>query len=376
MRYPGFLNKNGTIGFVAPSFGCNIEPYRSAFGNAQKKLAELGHSFDIGPNCYAGEGIGISNTPQKCGSELTEYYCSDKNDVLISCGGGELMCETLDYVDFDRIKAAKPKWYMGFSDNTNFTFLLTTICDVASIYAPCAASFGMEPWHQSIQDAYDILTGSKDTVGGYPLWEKEGIRDEEHPYLPYNLTEKRELHYYLPAGQISKSTDMGLKNESVDNRLRNDKEIDDGSVIKGIGVEFEGRLVGGCMDCLINLAGTNFDHVAEFNERYADEGIIWFLEACDLNVMSIRRALWNLEHAGWFKNVKGFLIGRPLCFGSEFMGMNQYNAVTGILAKYNVPIIMDLDIGHLSPMMPLVCGSYARVKAKGNDISIKMNEKA
>lgn len=376
MRYPEFLNKNGTIGFVAPSFGCNIEPYRSAFGNAQKKLAELGHSFDIGPNCYAGEGIGISNTPQKCGSELTEYYCSDKNDVLISCGGGELMCETLDYVDFDRIKAAKPKWYMGFSDNTNFTFLLTTICDVASIYAPCAASFGMEPWHQSIQDAYDILTGSKDTVGGYPLWEKEGIRDEEHPYLPYNLTEKRELHYYLPAGQISKSTDMGLKNESVDNRLRNDKEIDDGSVIKGIGVEFEGRLVGGCMDCLVNLAGTNFDHVAEFNERYADEGIIWFLEACDLNVMSIRRALWNLEHAGWFKNVKGFLIGRPLCFGSELMGMNQYNAVTGILAKYNAPIIMDLDIGHLSPMMPLVCGSYARVKAKGNDISIKMNEKA
>ncbi|MGN1188137.1 MAG: S66 peptidase family protein [Lachnospiraceae bacterium] len=345
MRYPEFLNKNGTIGFVAPSFGCNIEPYRSAFGNAQKKLAALGHGFDIGPNCYAGEGIGISNTPPKCGSELTEYYCSENNDVLISCGGGELMCETMDFVDFDRIKAAKPKWYMGFSDNTNFTFLLTTICDVASIYAPCAASFGMEPWHQSIQDAYDILTGSKDTVSGYPLWEKEGIRDEEHPYLPYNLTEKRELHYYLPGKH-------------------------------GIEAEFQGRLIGGCMDCLVNLAGTNFDHVAEFNERYADEGIIWFLEACDLNVLSIRRALWNLEHAGWFKNVKGFLIGRPLCFGSELMGMNQYNAVTGVLAKYNVPIIMDLDIGHLSPMMPLVCGSYARVRAKGNDISIKMSEKA
>ena len=53
------------------------------------------------------------------------------------------MCETLDYVDFEKIMQAKPKWYMGFSDNTNFTFLLTTICDVASIYAPCAASFGL-----------------------------------------------------------------------------------------------------------------------------------------------------------------------------------------------------------------------------------------
>ncbi len=31
MKYPEFLSEHGTIGFVAPSFGCNIEPYRSAF---------------------------------------------------------------------------------------------------------------------------------------------------------------------------------------------------------------------------------------------------------------------------------------------------------------------------------------------------------
>lgn len=198
MRFPEFLKSDGTIGFVAPSFGCNTEPYKTAFKNAQKKLGELGHKFDIGPNCYAGDGIGISSTPQNCGKELTDYYCSENNDALISCGGGELMCETLDYVDFEKIMQAKPKWYMGFSDNTNFTFLLTTICDVASIYAPCAASFGMEPWHESIQDAYDVLTGKKNIVKGYPMWEKEGIRDEEHPLLPYNLTEKRELYYYIP----------------------------------------------------------------------------------------------------------------------------------------------------------------------------------
>ena len=29
MKYPEFLEKNGTIGFVAPSFGCSIEPYRT-----------------------------------------------------------------------------------------------------------------------------------------------------------------------------------------------------------------------------------------------------------------------------------------------------------------------------------------------------------
>ena len=93
------------------------------------------------------------------------------------------MCEILDYVDFGKIKAAKPKWYMGFSDNTNMTFLLATLCDTASIYGPCAAAFGMEPWHESLWDAYRILRGSQDTVRGYELWEKEGVKDEEHPKL-------------------------------------------------------------------------------------------------------------------------------------------------------------------------------------------------
>ena len=145
MRYPKFLKENGTIGFVAPSFGCYIEPYRTAFGSAQEKFKKLGHNLELGPNCYEGCGIGISNTPEACGKELTEYYCSEQNDVLISCGGGELMCEILDYVDFDAVKQAEPKWFMGFSDNTNMTFLMATMCDTAAIYAPCAATYGMEP---------------------------------------------------------------------------------------------------------------------------------------------------------------------------------------------------------------------------------------
>ena len=79
-----------------------------------------------------------------------------------------------------------------------------------------------------------------------------------------------------------------------------------------------------------------------------------------------------MEQAGWLSYVKGFLIGRPLCHGEEFLGMDQYEAVLGILGKYDVPILMDLDIGHIAPMMPLVCGSYAKVKASGNDVIVEM----
>lgn len=370
MRFPEFLKKDGTIGFVAPSFGCNIEPYRTAFTNAQKKFAELGHKLDLGPNCYEGCGIGISNTPEACGRELTDYYCSEDNDVLISCGGGELMCETMNYVDLDRIKTAQPKWYMGYSDNTNMTFLLTTLCDTAAIYGPCAAAFGMEPWHDSLRDAYDVLCGRIDTVHGYELWEKEGLKDEEHPLAPYNVTEARKLRVFVPQQSDDDSWAAGKASEA-----ENGSQIQLTECTTEINVSLEGRLVGGCMDCLVNLLGTRFDGVKDFAERYKEDGIIWFLESCDLNVMSIRRAIWQMKNAGWFSYVKGFLIGRPLVFGQEMMGLDQYHAVCDLLAECNVPIIMDLDIGHLAPMMPLISGSYASVKVSGNEITVKMENR-
>lgn len=365
MRYPDFLQKNGTIGFVAPSFGCAAEPYRSAFDNAQKKFQALGYSCALGGNCYAASGIGISNTPALCGQELTQMYCSEDSDVLISCGGGELMCETLDFVDFERIRTAPPKWYMGYSDNTNFTFLQTTLCDTASVYGPCAGSFGMEPWHPAVADALGILTGKKRLVqpaesrgksavnsvlrvNSYQGWERESLKSAENPLAPWNITEPCVLKCYEAGGKPAEASS---------------------------GLSFEGRLLGGCMDCLVTLLGTRYDRVAEFCAQYEQDGIIWFLESCDLNVMSIRRAMWQMDRAGWFAHVRGFIIGRPLAFGQEMMGLDQYEAVMGILRRYSVPVVMDADLGHLPPSMPIVCGSMGKVQVRGNELVLDMQLK-
>lgn len=86
------------------------------------------------------------------------------------------MCEILEYVDFEALRQAKPKWYMGYSDNTNLTFLLLTLCHTAAVYGPCAGAFGMEPWHPALQDAMDLLTGKKQKVESYGSWEREGKR--------------------------------------------------------------------------------------------------------------------------------------------------------------------------------------------------------
>lgn len=346
MRYPISLHNNGTIGFVAPSFGCATEPYLTGFKRAQKKFSDAGYGITLGPNCYVSDGIGISSTPDKCAKELMDGYCSPESDVLISCGGGELMCEILSYMDFDRISQNNPKWFMGYSDNTNFTFTLTTICDVASVYGPCASTFGMDPWHASLEDAFGILSGEKlrnengvlsCSFSGYGSWEIESLKSEDNPAPEYNLTEKSVLKCF-----------------------------------GGDSIKMDGRLVGGCLDCLVNMCGTKFDQVSRFNEKYADDGIIWFLEACDLNPMAIRRAMWELENAGWFEKASGFVIGRTLHFGEEMMGLDNYKAVVDIISHYNVPILMDVDLGHLPPAVPFICGSMAHIEGCSDKWTIDM----
>ena len=44
------------------------------------------------------------------------------------------------------------------------------------------------------------------------------------------------------------------------------------------------------------------------------------------------------------------------------MGLDHIRAVTEILADLKVPILLDIDLGHLPPMIPLIEGSVADVR--------------
>ena len=81
--------------------------------------------------------------------------------------------------------------------------------------------------------------------------------------------------------------------------------------------------------------------------------------------------MWQMEHAGWFRYVKGFYIGRPLQ-GEEMFGLDKYRAVLYTAEKHGVPVFMDVDLGHLSPTMPLITGSYAKIEAEEKKVTVTM----
>lgn len=336
MRYPHALPDGGTLGFIAPSFGAYIEPYHTDFLRALEVFHGLGYRTWLGPNVFKGDGIGISTTPPACGAELMAAMTDPALDAVITTGGGEMMCEILPYLDFDALKAAPPKWYMGYSDNTNYTFLSATLMDTAAIYGPCAPSFGMEPRHQSLEDALALLRGEKLSFTGYGRWERNSLHDAEHPCVPYNLTER---------------TRYTLEPERRKLTLR-------------------GRLLGGCMDILLGLVGTPWDRVRDFNARYKKDGVLWFLESCDLRPFDMRRVLWHLREAGWFEAASGFVIGRPLHFEEEQFGLNRFGAVLDILRPLGKPIVLDADFGHLPPSLPLITGAKATVTASKTKLTV------
>lgn len=338
MRYPKFIKLNDTISFIAPSFGATTYPYTTRVKWAKRYFEKLGYNVLIGDNVYKAELAYLSNTPELIGKEFMDMYCNPNISLLLSVGGGEMQFETLPYIDFELIKSIEPKWFNGFSDNTNYSFLLTTISDVASIYGHCAGAFGMRNPDQSIVDDYLVMTGEKLILNGYPKFQlKSGCYQKTHPLSGYNL-----------------------KMEKIITSVYNNEE------------HFSGRLLGGCLDILSLICGTKYDKVKEFNEKYREDGVIWFLEACDLNPQGIRRGLLQLKMAGWFDTAKGFLIGRSAAaFNQEEFGLNRINAID-VLKDLNVPILIDVDLGHLPPTMPIITGSIGVVYYKNNDLKIEM----
>ena len=331
IQIPAFVKKGDTIGVTAPSFGCTIEPYITRFESAVKKFNSKGFNVKVGNCVHKSDGIGISSLPEACAEELVTFYNDDENAALISAGGGELMCETISNINFKKLQKSAPKWFMGYSDNTNFIFPLVTCTHVAAIYGHNFPGFG-KVWEQSEKDNFAILNGTKTMFNGYKNFQtdEDANRIKDTDYLsPYLLSCKKEI-----ISTHSKFT-------------------------------AEGIMLGGCLDILTNLCGTKFDCMKEFIK--GTDKIIWVLEACDLSPLDIRRTLWHLDESGWFKNACAFIFGRPLrAWNQSVMGVNQYNAVTDILSKYNKPIAFDCDIGHLSPTLPVVFGVETKLSIDSN----------
>lgn len=124
-----------------------------------------------------------------------------------------------------------------------------------------------------------------------------------------------------------------------------------------------GRLIGGCIETVGHLAGTPYGDVRGWAEAL-DEPTIVYVEACEDHAVDICRFLHGLRLAGWFDRAAAVLVGRTNA--PDHRELTQREAVLDALGRLDLPIVWDLEIGHVPPHLPLVNGALARVVVDGD----------
>ena len=337
MIYPKFIDNNSCMGVVCPSGASGKETKANKFKNAIKRFESLGYKLKISEYLFNDER-GRSSSIKNRSDEFNNYLKDKDVDLIMCATGGDFACEILPYINFELIKD-NPKYVCGFSDPTCILYPLTTKYDVATIYGQNFSPFGQQDLHKSQEDFLSIVTGKSLSEEGYDLYENE-YTEAVTGLENYNLTKKVEY-----------------------------KTLDQKDV------KARGRIIGGCFDTIFDLCGTKYDGINEFNEKYKDDGIIWYFDNAGQDYDNTIRVLWKLNELGFFKYTKAIIFGRFGVEGSYY----DYDIVSclkdSVIGNMGIPVIYDADISHKSPSLSIINGSIASIELKNKKFTINFELK-
>ncbi|ARP70147.1 LD-carboxypeptidase [Streptomyces pluripotens] len=322
MRYPRPLSPGDRIGVTSPSSGVDGQ-LRGRLDVAASDLRALGYEVVIG-RCMDGSGH-LSAPAAERAAELTDMLTDPDIRAVVPPWGGETAIDLLPLLDFERIGRAEPTWVVGYSDLSTLITPLTLLTGVATVHGnnlmdtPYRTPAGLWSW-------LDIVAAPQ----GKPFGQTPPGRHRSGGHDDYRT--------------FPDVRDLTLDAEGGWRRLDGDGDV-----------EVEGRLIGGCIETLANLAGTRYLDTSAFA---GDESLLVYVEACEDNAFTICRNLHGMRLAGFFDRAAGVLVGRT--HAPDGRTLTQHEAVLDALGPLGVPIIADIECGHVPPFLPLVNGARGR----------------
>ncbi|MCM3758237.1 LD-carboxypeptidase [Sporosarcina aquimarina] len=324
IKYPT-LEKNVTIGVTAPSSGVPSELHE-LLNSAIKSMERKGFNIISDETVWTQDKA--KSAPSKKRAEgFNKMMLNGDIQLIIPPWGGELLIETLEDIDFENIQS---KWVLGYSDISTLLLAITLKTGVATAHGTNLVDLRGEysdyttaMWHSVLS----TKTGESILQHSSEKYQKEWQHDNPTPYI-FNLTEQT---YW-------KSTE----NEKVN---------------------MQGRLLGGCIDTISHLVGTPYGDIKNFRKNYIEgDSIIWYFENCDSSSTDLRRSLVQMKFAGWFENCTGIMFGRsPANTPVEnYTVEDVYNELSNEL---QIPILYDIDCGHVPPQITLINGACAKVES-------------
>lgn len=313
---------------TAPSSGVD-STMKARFDVAVRSLEERGYDVVLG-ECLGRPSV-VSAPKEQRAAELSAMLADPAIRAVVPPWGGELAIDLLDQLDWAALADAEPTWLVGFSDLTTVMVPITLRLGWATLHGSNLMDTPYSP-PDGILHWTDIASATEPFVQRSPgRYRSTGWEDYER----------------FPA--ISRMT---LDAEGT------------WQVLGGGSLDVTGRLIGGCIETVGPLAATPYGDVAAFGRQHAEDGLVVYLEACEDGAYTIARTLHSLRYAGWFEHARAILVGRTAA--PDARDMTQHGAVIDALGGLDIPIVLDVECGHVAPYLPLVNGALAHVVVDGD----------
>ena len=330
MRYPDPLRPGDLIAVTSPSSGVAS----AMWPRLEACVADLrarGFEVRVG-DCMAGDTVTSAPAAERA-AELTEMLLDPRVRAVVPPWGGELAIDLLALLDLEALARAEPTWLVGYSDTSTLLLPLTTVTGTATLHGP----------------------GLMDTPFRVPAPLRHWL-DVAGTARGGTVEQGAASHHQARWPDLV--ADPGCREQplTVPTRWR---RLDGGTDP----VQMTGRLIGGCLETVSMLPGTPYGDVAAFAARHAPEGLLVYLEVAESGATVAARMLHHLRLAGWFAQARGVLVGRTGAPAGH--GLSQDDAVRDALGDLGVPVLLDVDLGHVPPQLALVNGALATARLDG-----------
>lgn len=271
----------------------------------------------------------VSAPAEKRAAELMEMLLDPRIRAVVPPWGGATAIDLMPYLDFGALALSEPTWFVGYSD-------------ISTLLTPITLQAGMATLHGSnlLDTPYRVPESLMSWIDIVSLPEGASFRQwspRVHRLNDWDDWENR-----------PEVVDQTWNGRGGWERL--DKGLDD--------VMATGRMIGGCIETMVNLAGTRYLDT-ESLRRSARDSLIVYVEASSVEATTICRQLHGMRLAGFFDGAQAILVGRTGAPDSPALTQNE--AVLDPLGMLGVPIIGNVECGHVPPQLPIVNGSQGHL---------------
>lgn len=287
------------------------------------------------PNTLKGSEY-IYNNPQKRAEDLMEAFKDESIKGIFSCIGGYESARILPYIDFDVIRN-NPKVFIGYSDTT-VTHMICLKAGISSFYGP------------------SILAEFAENINMFD-YTKHWVHKALFNDSPIGVIDPSDIwtSEFLPWDEKNKDTKRKTNTNTGYELLQG----------KGVVI---GRLIGGCMEVLEMLKGTEIWP----NEEMWNNSIIFFETSEDKpDPKYFEYWLRNYGSQGILNKANGIIFGKPY----DNMYYEEYKkailkVVRDELKLSDLPILYNMNFGHTAPMMTIPYGAMAEIDCNKLNFSI------